>query len=221
MCRCSKCGSYLQEEPRIACFCGETKRIFSDLVEESICFKDSGNLSISRFLSERNILNTSFYNKITNLNLNFFLKNKEIKECFSHPIIYFHDCFIEGSQNANVGLGKLIDLPNIHNENLEIFNIFIMNVFHKTLQGKNKPSHENNINHKLYPYYWHYHCGPYKNTTKNNTIENLFEENLNGDTSSPVIHYIKNEDKIIVVGFATEHTSTFQNKSKIEEFICF
>ena len=221
LCQCPKCGNYFQEKPRIPCSCGETKRIYSLTVEETVGCKDSGTLSISQFLSVRNINNTSFNNKITKSNFQHFLENKEILECSSEGIIYLHDEFIKGTQNADLGQGKLIDFQNIKGDNLEIFNNFIDCCINNDLYGKNKPSHGNNSSHMLYPDYWHYHCGPYTNPINNNKIDNLSQKNLNGNTSGPVIHYIKNEQQIMIVAFAIEHTNRFVDKSKIQENIDF
>lgn len=219
--QCQSCGMYLQEKPRIPCSCGETKRIVGIIADESCVFSHSGSLTISSFLSKRNLNNTYLLNKLTNTNSANFLENKILTHCDSEAIIYFHDEFMEGNQSGNIHLGKIIDFKNLFDENLSTFNNFIQSILYKNLKGKNKPSHNNCSKHKLYPNYWHYHCGPYPNPTKNQMITNLFLENLNGDTSGPVIHYIKKQNNIIIVAFATEHTQTFQGKSKIEEKIFF
>ncbi|WP_343289606.1 hypothetical protein AAIA71_09430 [Vibrio harveyi] len=81
------------------------------------------------------------------------------------------------------------------------------------LTGKNKPSWLNDDLEEI-PHtstyqalnYWHYHCGPsYRDTKVKNLTFNL-TLNLDGVTSSEVIHYIKEEDgSITVVAFSPEH----------------
>ncbi|EEZ9010101.1 hypothetical protein C2D52_002889, partial [Escherichia coli O57:H16] len=52
---------------------------------------------------------------------------------------------------------------------------------------------------------WHYHCGPtwYPNTFKNYTINLNF--NPGGMHSNECIHYAKNDNEIVIVGFSREH----------------
>ena len=82
----------------------------------------------------------------------------------------------------------------------------------RSLVGKNKPSWVDD-NHEKIPgtdnyeqqNYWHYHCGPtwYPNTFKNHTVNLKF--NPSGKHSNECIHYAKDGDKIIVVGYSREH----------------
>lgn len=80
------------------------------------------------------------------------------------------------------------------------------------LRGKNKPSwlddnlnsipntsfyEDNNI--------WHYHCGPYANSTNWSPMTEL-KLNLNGETSNAVIHYQKISDKhIFILAYSPQH----------------
>jgi hypothetical protein len=81
------------------------------------------------------------------------------------------------------------------------------------LPGKNKPSWLSDDQRKL-PFtdsyeegnYWHYHCGPYSDNTKLSSMSYNLSINLNGLTSSEIIHYQKIDDgTVFVVGFSPKH----------------
>ena len=81
------------------------------------------------------------------------------------------------------------------------------------LTGKNKPSWLNDALEEL-PYtstyqvlnYWHYHCGPSYSNTKVKNLTFDLALNLDGVTSSEVIHYTKeNDGSITIVAFSPEH----------------
>ncbi|HHT0060528.1 TPA: hypothetical protein ACTXAJ_003382 [Raoultella planticola] len=117
--------------------------------------------------------------------------------------------FITGESNIPFA----VDGPNLTDDELKVIQSFLEDVANgRSLVGKNKPSWVDD-NHDKIPgsdnyeqqNYWHYHCGPtwYPHTFKNHTVNLKF--NPGGKHSNECIHYAKDGDKIIVVGFSREH----------------
>lgn len=87
------------------------------------------------------------------------------------------------------------------------------------LQGKNKPSWENNdLSDAAYCQTykalqcWHYHCGPGYRSGRVHRFTYDLRRNLYGSTSKAAIHYRKVADtdgeiEVLILGFAPKHTS--------------
>lgn len=106
------------------------------------------------------------------------------------------------------------DLPKMNQEQKQALAKFISHVTNgQSLPGKNKPSYLNDSLEKIpgtsayeEGNYWHYHCGPGYNSSSNFSMTFDLGINLNGSTSSEVIHYIKeNRDSILIVGYSPKH----------------
>lgn len=105
------------------------------------------------------------------------------------------------------------DIPYMNDDELALLFDFMRCVSdHILLRGKNKPSwQDDNLddipNTKSYQQnnIWHYHCGPYAESTIFNPMRDL-KINLNGETSGPVIHYQKITDNhILIIAFSPNH----------------
>ncbi|MGF7432097.1 hypothetical protein [Pasteurella bettyae] len=99
------------------------------------------------------------------------------------------------------------------NEELALIFNFMQDIANqKLLRGKNKPSWLNDNletipNTEFYETHniWHYHCGPYAESAKFNAMSKL-KLNLNGETSSAVIHYQKITDNhIFILAYSPKH----------------
>jgi len=83
----------------------------------------------------------------------------------------------------------------------------------KALPGKNKESWLDDTLREIpdtaqykHANYWHYHSGPSFGTSTSYSLTHNLDRNLFGLTSSEVIHYIKGNDEIVIVGFSPNHT---------------
>ncbi len=106
------------------------------------------------------------------------------------------------------------DLPYLNDSQKYLLTDFVYKVSNgMALMGKNKESwlddDRNEIpNTQDYKYnnFWHYHCGEYSKNKKIRSITYDLKLNLDGFTSSSIIHYRKVSCKeITVVGFSPEH----------------
>lgn len=107
-----------------------------------------------------------------------------------------------------------VDLPFMEEHHRQALATFIGRVTREEpLPGKNKPSWLNDDQEKLPDTdayqdgnYWHYHCGPYNDTTRLKSMTYNLSLNLSGLTSAEVIHYQKMDDgTVFVVGFSPKH----------------
>ncbi|AUO58626.1 TPA: hypothetical protein IF963_001152 [Escherichia coli] len=123
--------------------------------------------------------------------------------------IRISNSFLHGESNTPFA----VDGPFLTDDEIKIIQRFLEDVANgRALVGKNKPSWVDD-NHDKIPgsdnyeqeNYWHYHCGPtwYPNTFKNYTINLNF--NPGGMHSNECIHYAKNDNEIVIVGFSREH----------------
>lgn len=105
------------------------------------------------------------------------------------------------------------DIQAMDEDELKILFQFIQDISAgKSLRGKNKPSWLNDNldtlpNTEFYEQHeiWHYHCGPYPESTRLNQMSHL-KFNLNGETSSAVIHYQKvSENHIFILAYSPQH----------------
>lgn len=105
------------------------------------------------------------------------------------------------------------DIQEMSDDELKLIFDFMKDVEQgKSLRGKNKPSWQDDnlddiINTQTYQQnnIWHYHCGPYPQSSKYNAMSGL-KLNLNGETSGAVIHYQKiTDDHIIIIAFSPKH----------------
>lgn len=106
-----------------------------------------------------------------------------------------------------------VDGPQLTDLELEVIQQFLEDVANgRSLAGKNKPSWVDDNFNKLpnsdnyeQQNYWHYHCGPtWKHYTfKNRTVDLAF--NPGGKHSSECIHYSKNGNEILIVGYSRIH----------------
>lgn len=110
------------------------------------------------------------------------------------------------------------DFPQLVEAQQEIIFKFMYDVSKGAiLEGKNKPSYENNdlsdAEHcQTYKDLdcWHYHCGPTYRSGRNHKFTHDLNRNLYGSTSDAAIHYRKivNTDgdvEILILGFAPKH----------------
>lgn len=110
------------------------------------------------------------------------------------------------------------DFPNLTESQQDIIIQFIADVSSGAiLQGKNKPSYENNdlSDAEYCQTYrelecWHYHCGPEYKVGRFQRFTHDLNRNLYGDTSDAAIHYRKivnpeGEVEILILGFAPRH----------------
>lgn len=107
------------------------------------------------------------------------------------------------------------DLKFLSKEQIASLSVFIDKVSKgQPLVGKNKPSWLSDDGSELpytetYKYYgyWHYHCGPTYASTLSYSMTHDLRINLNGLTSSEVIHYTREEDgSIVVQAYSPQHT---------------
>lgn len=119
----------------------------------------------------------------------------------------------EPFQNGSLNDSFFVDLPNMNDIQVATLSDFISKTTSGLpLPGKNKPSHLDDSLNKIpgtdsyeSGNYWHYHCGPsYSPSTKFALTYNL-QMNLNGSPSAEVIHYIKEDDDINIVGYSPRH----------------
>lgn len=105
------------------------------------------------------------------------------------------------------------DIQAMSDEELKLIFDFMQSVKQgQRLRGKNRPSWiDDNLNDipntEVYQQnnIWHYHCGPYAESTIFNPMRDL-KINLNGETSGPVIHYQKITDNhILIIAFSPNH----------------
>lgn len=200
--------------------------VFIEKVEDIITFKEQYTGTISSNLTKRNFKNCSFKYQLGHNKLSY---PKTYENMLEEPKIYIHDEFMEGNQKADLEDGKLIDLPNLIN--LPLFNTFeefLQKAYYKdNLYGVNKPSYKDkkgNITNKNLINYWHYHIGPY-DYISSNYVNKLEDANWDGSKSGPVLHYLFENNVIILVAFAIEHSENkkipndkgFKQKSKIIE----
>lgn len=133
-------------------------------------------------------------------------------------------------QTGSLNEDFFIDLPHMNEEQKAALAKFISHTTNgKPLPGKNKPSHLNDNLDKipgtdLYEDggYWHYHCGPVYGDGKNFSMTYNLGLNLNGATSSEVIHYIKpNDDNVIkIVAYSPKHTPFPNSDSESNPLFC-
>ncbi|ROU17788.1 hypothetical protein EB837_02920 [Kluyvera ascorbata] len=106
-----------------------------------------------------------------------------------------------------------VDGTHLTDDELQVIQNFMEDVANgRTLVGKNKPSWVDD-NHNKIPgsdnyeqeNYWHYHCGPTwrPNTFKNRTVDLKF--NPGGKHSTECIHYAKDGNEIVIVGYSRVH----------------
>ncbi len=120
--------------------------------------------------------------------------------------------FEQGDLNTN----NFVDIQHMSDAQIEALATFVDSVeAGNPLTGKNKPSWlDDNLDEipytETYQYerYWHYHCGPSYSDSKLKSLTYNLNINLNGITSSEVIHYTKDEDgkAITIVAFSPVHT---------------
>lgn len=105
------------------------------------------------------------------------------------------------------------DIPCMNDDELNLLFYFMKCVSNgEPLRGKNKPSWQDDDLHDIpntesyqQNNIWHYHCGPYAESTIFNPMRDL-KINLNGETSGPVIHYQKITDNhILIIAFSPNH----------------
>ncbi|SLK13589.1 hypothetical protein SAMN03159434_1105 [Enterobacter sp. NFR05] len=117
--------------------------------------------------------------------------------------------FLTGTSNIPFAT----DGPNLTDQELKVIQDFLEDVANgRSLVGKNKPSWVDDNYDKIpgsdnyeQENYWHYHCGPtwYPNTFKNHTVDLKF--NPGGKHSNECIHYAKDGDEIVIVGYSRDH----------------
>lgn len=121
------------------------------------------------------------------------------------------EAFTTGELNST----EFKDLNYLSDDEMEALALFIDNVeTGKGLVGKNKPSWlDDNLDELPHTSsykdlnYWHYHSGPDYSGSAAKSLTYDLKLNLNGITSSEVIHYIKDShDSITIVAFTPEHT---------------
>lgn len=117
-------------------------------------------------------------------------------------------------KNGQTNNSKFIDLPFMSNEQKTLLFVFMKAVkSDEALMGKNKPSwlddnldeipHTENYQANRF---WHYHCGEFDPNAKIRSLTYQLKLNLEGLTSSAIIHYRKvSPEEITVVGFSPIH----------------
>lgn len=118
--------------------------------------------------------------------------------------------FIKGNSNTEY----FKDIPFMNDNELKTLYDFMRNIEQgMPLRGKNKPSwlDDNSLedlpNTEIYKQNncWHYHCGPYAKSKKFYAVRQL-KLNINGETSSAVIHYQKITDThIFIIAYSPIH----------------
>lgn len=209
---CANCGieiklNYDVDNNLIPCICGSVKISYGMRVDQKIYSSNNLSGSVIHLLTKRNSFNCQYKYRLGKYN--FLVKYDDVISLSSEdvPILYLHEDFVNGTQNANLEDGKLIDFKNMNIDQLSLLHVFLEDLFfERVLYGTNKPSYEKDGFN-----YWHYHVGPYE-TSHLGYINNLNDENLNGKKSGPVIHYEKliKAEKIIyiIIGFAIQHSGT-------------
>lgn len=207
--------------------------VYEIKVEETIKLGESVKGTIASFLSQRSRLNSQCLYRIGKNNYKERYNEFPSLSSDDEPIIFLHEDFVHGNQNADLDKGQLIDYPNMQPNHIDLLQDFFEKIFNKQqLEGTNKPSDVKKdgtpYNDKSYLLsgYYHYHCGPYK-VNSGNYINNLSENNWDGSKSGPAIHYLKyqenGETKYIVVAFVISHgqergkpkDADFTDKNKI------
>jgi len=105
------------------------------------------------------------------------------------------------------------DFPNLSDKQLIHLGTFVDKVSTgDPLLGKNKPSWLDDNQKELqnsHSYkqgnYWHYHCGDFVEGAKVKSLTYKLGLNLNGLTSSSVIHYTKEDTTVVVMGYSPIH----------------
>lgn len=117
--------------------------------------------------------------------------------------------FLTGTSNIPFA----VDGPHLTDDEIKVIQNFLEDVANgRSLVGKNKPSWVDD-NHDKIPgsdnyeqeNYWHYHCGPTwrPHTFKNRTVDLKF--NPGGKHSNECIHYAKDGNEIVIVGYSRDH----------------
>lgn len=124
--------------------------------------------------------------------------------------VELHVAFQDGTLNSC----EFKDLKNLNTDEIRLLTTFITKVTkEESLVGKNKPSWLNDQGEKIEDTdayeegnYWHYHCGPYSDSSCLQVMTFNLNFNPKGMTSNAVIHYQKEKDgKVVIVGFSPTH----------------
>lgn len=120
----------------------------------------------------------------------------------------------ESFKKGKTNNAKFIDLPFMSELQRELLFAFIRDVrADKGIMGKNKPSWlDDNLdeipNTENYQAnrFWHYHCGEFDPNAKIRALTYQLKLNLDGLTSSAILHYRKvSNEEVTVVGFSPIH----------------
>jgi hypothetical protein len=117
--------------------------------------------------------------------------------------------FISGSLNTV----EFKDVPHLNTEQLQSVADFVDAVSQgAALKGKNKPSwldDEQNLLPETQSYkehnFWHYHCGPLYSKVRIKALTYHLGLNIDGMTSSEVIHYTKEDELVTIYAYSPTH----------------